>query len=148
MYPDARRIEIIDSGYDNIVGLVDGQFAIRFPRSEAALKRDEFEADVFAKLGKLSALQIPRLLDRRDSPFCFVTTQLPGFHVGIDTIRAWPFELQIEFGIKIGRFAFELHTMLSADEVLHLRQKNNLHDYEDATWTDYLQRTLMGQLLP
>ena len=45
-YPNAKQITLIVHGYDNIVVLVDEQYALRFPRNQDAYARSQYEKQV------------------------------------------------------------------------------------------------------
>lgn len=44
MYPDTKQITIVEHGYDNIVGLLDNKYAVRFPRNADAYRRSQYES--------------------------------------------------------------------------------------------------------
>ena len=53
IYPDAKQITLVEHGYDNIVGLVDETYAVRFPRNADAYRRSQYEKSILQSISNL-----------------------------------------------------------------------------------------------
>jgi len=148
MYPQAKQITLIEHGYDNIVGLVDDIYAVRFPRNINAYKRSQYEKDILRGLVGLKAIELPHIIEERESPPCLVTTFVHGVHLSPSEVNDFLPEQQDNFGKSVGRFAFELHSLLSVDEARKYRKKLGLDDLEEEPWPIYMEKTLVKAKFP
>src|SRR2546423_11276818 len=88
LYPDTQNITVIEHNADNIVALVDTNYAVRFPRDEAAYLRGLHEKYILRRLESAKTLTIPRILDEHaaDPPY-IITSFVPGHHLSPATVR-------------------------------------------------------------
>lgn len=148
MYPEAKRISLVEHGYDNIVGLVDELYAVRFPRNASAYKRSQYEKAVLNSLKELQGVTIPRVLGEKINPPCMITSFVPGAHISASAVNNLPHELQEAFGRSVAEFAYRLHSTLSVEEAKKLRKELELDKLEEEPWAIYLQKTLIKTTLP
>jgi aminoglycoside phosphotransferase (APT) family kinase protein len=148
MYPQAKQITLIEHGYDNIVGLIDGLYAVRFPRNSNAYKRSQYEKEILRNLSELKSISLPHIIDERDTPPCLVTTFVHGVHLSPIDVNGFTPEQQEDFGKSVGRFAFELHSLLSVDEAREFRKKLGLDELEEEPWPIYMEKRLVKTKFP
>lgn len=148
MYPQAKQITLVEHGYDNIVGLVDDKYAIRFPRNSNAYKRSLYEKEILKNVTELKSVEVPRLVSVKNNPPCLVTSYINGIHLRSKNISHFTLAEQSIFGKTIGRFAFELHSTLSVDETRGYRKKYGLDKLEEEPWPIYLKKTLLNATFP
>lgn len=148
MYPDAERIEVIEHGYDNIVGLVDEKYAVRFPRNANAYKRSLYEKSVLMNIKNVTNVAIPKVLGERENPPCAITTFLRGRHLSPKEIDGLSYEEQVTFGSDVGRFAYDLHRSLDLDEARQMRDTLGLDTLEEEPWDIHLEKTLSLYTFP
>jgi aminoglycoside 2''-phosphotransferase len=139
--PDAQRISLVDHGYDNLVVLIDQNYALRFPRNSSALVRSHYEKQILAKLTDIKEVAIPKVLGEHANPPYLVTSFLAGQHVNVNDIRSWPDLRHAELGEHTARFAFQMHSTLSVEEVRQLRSVE-LDKQHEEPWRDYFKRTI------
>lgn len=142
LYPDAKKVEYIDHGYDNIVALIDERYAVRFPRNEAALVRNRYEEAMLSKLDAIKAVYTPRFLKRHENPPYLVTTYIAGRHRDLGEIDAFTLDELRIFGQTVGTFAYELHSSLSVEAEQEFRQQAQLGEQFDETWEEYFRRVV------
>lgn len=138
-YPDARRIEFIEHGYDNVVALVDTNYAIRFPRHYEAYVRSQYEKAILPKLTAITAVAVPKLLESHQNPPYLVTAYVLGHHLTADAINTLPPDEQAAFGSAVGRFAYQLHTSIAVQDQQELREKLGLEQQFDQSWAEYFK---------
>lgn len=148
MYPQAKQVTLIEHGYDNIVGLIDDVYAVRFPRNSNAYKRSQYEKEILRSLSGLKSISLPRIIDERSTPPCLVTTFVQGVHLSPSDVNGFTPEQQDNFGKSVGRFAFELHSLLSVDEARKFRKKLGLDELEEEPWAIYMEKTLVKTTFP
>lgn len=142
LYPNATEVGLIEHGYDNLVGLIDHTYAVRFPRNENAYSRSLYERIVLKELEGLSSVTIPKVIGENDEPPYVITTFVSGKHYSSIEIRKLSKEDQISLGSTIGQFAYEMHTKLSVEEALRLRKEFGLDGLEEKPWDIYLKERL------
>lgn len=142
LYPDAHRIEFIEHGYDNIVALVDSNFAVRFPRSNEAFIRSQYEKSILTKLDAINAVKIPKLLEEHDDPSYLVTSFVAGVHQSIEEINQFSTDELSAFGRVVGTFAHELHSSISVSDEQNFRANAELGDQFEESWGDYFTRVV------
>ncbi|OHA16176.1 MAG: hypothetical protein A3G52_05000 [Candidatus Taylorbacteria bacterium RIFCSPLOWO2_12_FULL_43_20] len=148
LYPTAAKIDLVEHGYDNVVGLVDRTYAVRFPRNENAYARSKYEREVLAELGGITSVNIPKVLGDGDSPPYMITGFLEGKHYSLAEIRNFSEQEQINFGKKVAVFAYEMHARLSIEETLKLRKQFGLDKLEEEPWDRYLRKMVFEYKFP
>lgn len=148
LYPEAAKITLVEHGYDNIVGLVDESYAVRFPRNEGAYKRSQYEKMVLNDIKDMQSVATPHVLGEGSTPIYLITSFVHGAHISPGTIRGLTVEQQRTFGQDVAKFAYELHTRLSVDEARKLRDKFGLDKLNEEPWAIYLEKTLTTARLP
>lgn len=138
-YPDARRIEFIEHGYDNVVALVDTNYAIRFPRHHEAYIRSQYEQAILPKLTAITAVEVPKLLESHQNPPYLVTAYVMGRHLTADAINALSSDEQAAFGATVGAFAHQLHASVAVQAQQELRENLGLEQQFDQSWADYFK---------
>jgi hypothetical protein len=73
LYLNAKEINFVENGYDNLVALVDEKYAFRFPRNENAYARGCYEKLVLQDLNPLTEIAIPKILGEGENP-PYITT--------------------------------------------------------------------------
>ena len=138
-YPDARRIEFIEHGYDNVVALVDTNYAIRFPRHYEAYVRSQYEKAILPKLTAITAVAVPQLVESHDVPPYLVTTYVPGKHLTPDAVNALALGQQAAIGNVIGTFAHQFHSSVTVEDEQASRASAQLGDQFDESWAAYFK---------
>lgn len=141
-YPDARRIEFIEHGYDNVVALVDTTVAVRFPRNHAAYVRSLYGRAILAKLDGFHTVVIPRILEQHENPAYLVTSYVPGKHVSVDDMHQFSQTDLMLFGETVSRFAYELHTAMSAEDEIKFRESAQFGEQFEESWGDFFTRVV------
>ncbi len=147
LYPNASRIKLVEHGYDNIVGLVDETYAVRFPRNNDAYSRSLYEKSVFESIHGVQTLEIPRILDEGSDPHYLVTSLLHGSHLISEDIRNLAADEQEQCARDIAQFAFTLHQSLSVDDVSSYRHTFGLDELAEP-WDLYFEKHLSNSELP
>lgn len=148
LYPEAKEIKFIEHGYDNLVGLVDSQFVLKFPRHENGYRRDRYEAIVLSAIAKIHELLIPKVLGSGDNPPYFITSFIDGVHISQQEINQQSAKQQKEFSEKIARFAFTMHSMLSSKQAIKNRKELGFDDRNDQPWVVYFEKILATKKFP
>jgi aminoglycoside 2''-phosphotransferase len=145
LYPDAKNITMVKHSHDNIVALVDNDFAVRFPKNKNAYIRSLYEKHILENLESVETITIPRILDEHPSPPCLVTSFVPGHHISGDDVRSFTEEQQIDFAKQTAQFAYTMHSALSLDKEVPLRKQLSLDQLEDfEPWPIYFKKTIYG----
>lgn len=147
IYPVAKQITLVEHGYDNIVGLVDETYAVRFPRNAEAYRRSQYEKSVLQSINQPQELEIPKVLDEHSNPPCLITNFLRGAHLSSKELNDLTPPEQERFARDIARFAYTLHKSLSVDEVRGFREKFEIHKL-DEYWGVYFKKHLSRPDLP
>ncbi len=142
LYPEAKNIRFIEHGYDNMVGLVDDKYALKFPRNGYAYQRDQYEEQVLIDLESLDQLFIPKILGKGTNPPYFIASFVPGNHLSADEIRQLSVEQQEDIAEKIARFAYAMHSMLPVNQAMDHRRKLELDSLEEQPWVIYFEESL------
>ncbi|NBD73944.1 phosphotransferase [Patescibacteria group bacterium] len=148
LYSAAIEVDLIEHGYDNLVGLVDRAYAVRFPRNQNAYLRSQYERIVLKELEDLTSVVIPKVLGENHDPPYVITTFVKGTHLSSAEIRNLSEKDQISLGNTIGQFAYEMHTKLSVREAFRLRNEFGLDGLEEKPWTTYLKERLFEYTFP
>lgn len=147
MYPNAKQITLVEHGYDNIVGLVDEIYAVRFPRNADAYRRSQYEKSVLQSISQQQELEIPTILGERSNPPCLITGFVHGTHLNAKELNNLTPTMQERFAKDIARFAYTLHKSLSADAVRGFREKFEINKL-DEDWSTYFKKHLSKADLP
>lgn len=147
IYPNAKRITLVEHGYDNIVGLVDEVYAVRFPRNTDTYRRSQYEKSVLQGISQQPELEIPNILGERSNPPCLITSFVHGKHLNAKGLNSLAPAAQEQFAQAIARFAYELHQSLSVSEVRGFRKEFAI-DKLDEDWSDYFANHLSSVSLP
>ena len=121
LYPNAQNISFVNHGYDNLVGLVDETYALRFPRNKNAYLRSQYEKNVLRSLASVDFINIPKILGEGENPPYLITSFLHGTHLKSAEINDFSKELQIKFGESVGVFAFFFHQTLKIEDAKKIR---------------------------
>ncbi len=148
LYPNARKLEVIDRGYDNIVITVDDVYAVRFPRNENALARSQYERQILRRLENQFAIEVPRVLGAHTDPPYLITSFVRGTHVSSREINMFTPALQTEFGKTVAQFAYTMHTALSLTKAKRMRQEWGLDELLEEPWDTYFHKHLYVQTFP
>ncbi|PID32059.1 hypothetical protein CR970_02615 [Candidatus Saccharibacteria bacterium] len=135
MYPDAKCINVINHGYDNIVGLVDESYAVRFPRNATAYQRSQYEKAVLQSFHCGQTLEVPVVLGEHADPPALIVSYLHGEQHTGQEVNDYPIALQEQFAKDVAHFAYTLHKSLSVEEVRGLRKRFAI-DELDGEWGD------------
>lgn len=146
-YPSASKLTVIDYSYDNIVVLINEQFALRFPRNKNAYARSQYEKQILQHLETLETVNIPHILDEHINPPYLVTTFVTGKHLSPSDICGFSTTEQRRFGEDIAVFAHKMHTALPVDEARHTRKKLGLDELSEEPWPIYFERHLSNNTL-
>lgn len=142
LYPDASEVNFVEHGYDNLVGLVDEKYVIKFPRYEGAYLKDQYERLVLLDLEELKGFATPKVLGQGDNPPYVILSFVSGKHLNANEINKLPIEQQKKVGEKVARFAFAMHSMLSPDLAIQNREKLGIDDQKDQPWVIYFEEVL------
>lgn len=142
IYPNAIDISFIEHGYDNLVALVDGKYAFKFPRNRYAYLRDEYEELVLRDLDSLTLLTIPKVLGKDKNPYYFITSFVPGDHLNTEQVRNLQVKKQQKVADKIAQFAFAMHSKLSVNKAMDHRRKLKLDTLKEEPWIIYFENKL------
>ena len=148
LYPNARKFNLIDHGYDNLVILVDNVYAVRFPRKEGAYRRSLYERLVLEELEAIQDVSIPKVLSVHANPPYLVTSFVHGIHLSTQEVREFPATLRHQLGVDIANFAYSMHSILSVDEATNLRHKFNLDLQVEEPWNVYIKKKLLDYTFP
>jgi aminoglycoside phosphotransferase (APT) family kinase protein len=131
MYPDAKQITLVEHGYDNIVGLVDETYAVRFPRNADAYKRSQYEKAVLKSIEQPQDLGVPKVLGEDSNPPCLITSFLRGKHLSSEELNNLSPDLQEQFAKDIAAFAYKLHSSLLVETVKGFRKEFGIDDLDE-----------------
>lgn len=151
LYPYASHIEVINRGYDNIVVLIDEQYALRFPRDARAFARGQYEKEVLLQLLSLNDVEVPRIFGESRDPAYLITSFIRGRHIGADEINSLTQESQKKIAEEIAAFAYDLHLKLQVETVRELRKKCKVDDVEEQSgeeWGIHVIKTLQNTTFP
>lgn len=148
IYPSANKIDIVESGYDNVVVLVDHSFAVRFPRNKNAYVRSKYEKQILEHLESIQTVDVPRVLGDHINPPYLITSFVAGSHLSPNDINKLPITLQKELGEKIAQFAYELHSAISVKEARHIRKRLKLDEMKEESWDIYFENTILLRKFP
>lgn len=141
-YPSAGKITVVEHGYDNIVVLIDEQYALRFPRNEDAYARGQYEKQVLQHLETLDTVSVPRILGEHANPPYLVTSFVAGEHLSPNTIRSFPMEAQQKLGENIAEFAYGMHTAFLVEDAVRIRKELRLDERLEEPWPIYFKHLL------
>ncbi len=148
LYPHAQSIRFVEHGYDNLVGLVDDRFAVRFPRMHSAYLRSQYERLVLSDLASLESIAIPRVLGAGEDPPYLVTSFVRGEHITWREISGFPEVRQKKIGRDIARFAFAMHSLLSVQRAREYRGTWGLDAQAEQPWDVHLDKYLNQHEFP
>lgn len=149
LYPDAQKITMIEHSHDNIVALIDTDYAVRFPRNSNAYLRALYEKRILEQLQDIETIAIPRILNEHAEPPYFVTSFMIGHHLGAADIRTFSWERQQEFARQVARFAYAMHKSLVLEKELPLRKELGLDEMADEEpWPIYFKRIIQDVTFP
>lgn len=141
-YPSANKITVVEHGYDNIVVLVDEQYALRFPRNKDTYARGQYEKQVLQHLETLDTVSVPRVLGEHTNPPYLVISFVSGEHLNPNTIRNFPMEAQQKLGENIAEFAYGMHTAFLVEDAVRIRKELRLDERPEEPWPVYFERLL------
>lgn len=152
LYGATAQITVIDHGYDNLVVLVDGRYALRFPRNSNALITAQYEKFILSQLGAaqvgigagMNSVSLPIVSGEGTDPAYFVTPFIAGRHLTIAEITALPEAEQQQVGREIATFMHAMHSVLPMTTVVRARADYKLHTLEEEAWDKYLDK-MLGQ---
>lgn len=147
-YPNTKNIRFIDHGYDNLVGLVDDKYALRFPRNESAYYRNQYEQHVLKDIEVLNEVSIPRILGSGENPAYTITSFVAGNHISSEEINSFPLDKQRKIGENVARFAYAMHSLLSVEKALEYRKQYGLDKLTEEPWGIYFEKVLNLQQFP
>jgi aminoglycoside phosphotransferase (APT) family kinase protein len=130
LYPNAKNVEVIEHGYDNIVGLIDKEVAIKFPRYDHAHNRDKFEQIILEDLASLSNVAIPKVFGSNDNPPYLILSFIHGQVLSAEEINALSNEEQKEFAKNLAKFAFKMHSTISLEKTIIDQKNAGIDDFD------------------
>jgi aminoglycoside 2''-phosphotransferase len=142
------EIDFVEHGDDNLVTIVNKELVFRFPRSELKARRIAFETAIFQKTkGKITAVQIPELVEVHTSPLYIVAKYIPGEHYSAAQIKELHEEDQQKIGATVADFIYQFNQAISGLEVRRLRTESGVDALQEP-WQEYLARLFEQQRLP
>ena len=148
LYPNAQNISFVNHGYDNLVGLVDETYALRFPRNQNAYLRSQDEKNVLRSLASVDFINIPKILGEGKNPPYLITSFLHGTHLKSAEINDFSKELQIKFGESVGVFAFFFHQTLKIEDAKKIRIEFGLDKLAEEPWDIYFKHNVLDFTFP
>ncbi len=142
LHPESTNITVIEHGYDHLVVTVDQKFVFRFPKNTNALARSQYERDVLKDLESVTVVPIPKVLDAHDDPSYVIVSFLKGDHLTRDQILELPEDKQIKLGEDLAAFAYAMHSTLSVEKALDMRDQYHLDELHEEPWNIYFERLL------
>ena len=145
---EVHELSYVEHGEDNIIALVNREYAFRFPRNERAARRLVYETALLQKVkGKVDVVPIPELVEVHTKPLYNVAKFISGDHLTAPQVKALSQNEQQAIGDAIGRFMYQFNQAISGLEVRRLRTEANV-DALDEPWPVYFQRLFAGTWLP
>ncbi|MEK7153053.1 MAG: aminoglycoside phosphotransferase family protein [Patescibacteria group bacterium] len=145
---EVGEITYIEHGADNVVALVNREYVFRFPRNPDAAKHLYFETAVLQKVAKrLTAAQVPELIQVHTQPFYSVAKYIEGEHLTDKEIQSLTEAQQIGLGRTIATFITQLNSAISGQEISRLRTEARLDGVEEP-WEAYFKRLFVDETLP
>lgn len=141
LYPSAKRLELIEHGYDNVVVLVDELYAIKFPRNENSALNNRFETAILPYFQNIHNVQIPKYIYFNEKPTYTVYQQVLGESLNKRDIANMAPDVAERLGEDIANFAYKLHSAVSVDQLLVIKQKLG-HDPQCTDWANYFRESL------
>ncbi|NCU37686.1 aminoglycoside phosphotransferase family protein [Candidatus Saccharibacteria bacterium] len=137
LYGDGVDVNIIDSGFENLIIIVNKTYVVRFPRTKEVWVRGQTERSVLQELSNTTDLIVPKVVSINNNPPYLVTQYLHGEMLDVQTVRNLPQAKKQHIGQSIADFAFALHSSIPVKMVTlsYIEQKS--------TYDDYLRRVLM-----
>lgn len=141
LYGSESTIDVIDTGYENIIFVVNNEYSVRFPRTLEIWNRGIVERTVLAMLTN-GPIPIPEIISTSDNPAHVVTKYIHGKPVSAENIRSLPVAVKANIGASIAEFAYFLHDTVDVSTI-----KTLLPEQKD-TYGDYLKRVLIDRVDP
>lgn len=148
LYPLARNISFIERGHDNLVILIDEDYALRFPINDNAYIRSQYEKQILLQLPSPEHIRIPRILGEGQNPPYLVTSFLHGKHLSPAEINKLSATKQKKIAQQVARFAYFLHTSLPIEKIMGLRKQLRLDELADEPWETTFEKFLVTSTLP
>ena len=148
LYPQATDFTLVDHGYDNMVVLIDTDYAIRFPRNANAYLHSKYENQILQALMKVSIVSIPHIVAMNDNPAYSITTYLHGRHLRSYDVAALTIEAQDDYARKVAEFAYSMHTSFSVTKAEAVRKELKLDELQEEPWDIYFENMLHKYHLP
>lgn len=142
LYINSSSFDVINSGYENLVVIVDDVYAVRFPRSQEIWERGQVERLVLRELSKQADLKIPRVIAANENPPYLITQYLHGRQLDVSIVRQLPQDTKKRIGQSVAEFAYALHATIPIEMISQslIQQKS--------TYDDYLNRVLIDRTDP
>lgn len=145
---DVREIDYIEHGSDNLVVVVNKAYVFRFPRTEPKARRIAFETALLQKTkGRITAVEIPELIEVHTAPLYLVAKYITGDHYTGEDIRSFGEEEQRAIGSQIAEFIFQFNQAISGLEVRRLRTEAGIEGLQEP-WAEYFIRLFEHSRLP
>lgn len=145
---EVSDIEYVEHGSENVVALVNKQFVFRFPRSERKARRIAYETALLQRAkGRITAVQIPELVEVHTRPLYLVAKYIPGEHLGAEDIKDLDESDQQAIGRTVAEFIHQFNQAISGLEVRRLRVESAVELLEEP-WVAYFQRVFEHNRLP
>ncbi len=149
LYPNAQKITMVEHSYDNIVALVDMNYAVRFPRDKNAYARSLHESHLLKQLEDVETLEVPHLLGECTHPPYLITSFVSGHHVSPAYIRSLSKNCQHNFAKTVAQFAYAMHSAFVLEEELLLRKALKIDELEDGEpWAIYFKEVVKDYNFP
>lgn len=149
LYPNNQSIVIVNHTHDNIVGLVDKNYVIRFPRDKNSYLRSLHERYIINKLSPATTLTIPHIINENHNPPYIITNMLAGHHISPAVMRTFTLDQQREVGKSIARFTYTMHSTIPLKDEILLRKELELDDLIDnEPWPIYYQKVIGNITFP
>lgn len=141
-------LDYIEHGSDNFVVMVNKELVFRFPRSEQKARRIAFETAILQRVkGRISAVQIPELVQVHMAPLYLVARYIDGEHFTARHIKSLNEEQQQAIGLKVAEFVHQFNQAISGLEIRRLRTESGV-DLLEEPWPEYFSRLFERTPLP
>ena len=147
-YPASSNVRFIEHSYDNLIGLVDELYAIRFPKNSNAWLRSQFEKEILSDLSDGGSIAIPTIIGEQFEPPFLVTNFIQGSHLSPQIIRSFASDEQKVFAEQVAEFAFRMHSRLSVEKAERSRERFGLDQLEEKPWEIHLKEMLIDFTFP
>jgi aminoglycoside phosphotransferase (APT) family kinase protein len=142
LYGSDAIVEVIDSGYENVIFVVNNTYSVRFPRSLEIWDRSSIERAVLGELGNNSPIKVPRIISINHDPAYVVAEYIKGQQITTNRVRALSANVKAKIGTSVAEFTYYLHKTVGVNKI------QSLVPEQKSTYGDYLKRVLVDRTDP